>query len=69
MLPFDCQHEVSHFEVAVALDAADGSVVTIDPASGDMLRRTAQVLDLESKTAGYAALVIVGERTASAQAR
>jgi len=69
VLPFDRQHNRSHFEVAIALDNANGSVVTIDPASGDMLRRTAQVLDLEWKTAGYAALVVVGDRTASADTR
>lgn len=61
VLPFDRQHNRSHFEVAIALDKADGSVVTIDPATGDMLRRTAKVLDLEWKTAGYAALVVVAD--------
>jgi ABC-type bacteriocin/lantibiotic exporter with double-glycine peptidase domain len=65
VLPFDRQHNRSHYEVAIALDKRDGSVVTIDPASGDMLRRTSQVLDLEWKTAGYAALVVVGDHSAA----
>ena len=61
VLPFDRQHDRRHFEVAIALDKADGSVVTIDPATGDMLRRTARILDLEWKTAGYAALVVIAD--------
>jgi len=38
--------------------------VTIDPASGQWRRRSKQVLELEWQPAGYAALVIVGERQA-----
>jgi hypothetical protein len=43
----------------------DGTVVTIDPASGEWRRRSSQVLDLEWKSAGFAALVVVGERGAT----
>jgi ATP-binding cassette subfamily B protein RaxB len=68
VLPFDRKHNRSHFEVAIALDKRDGSVVTIDPATGDMLRRTQKVLDLEWKTAGYAALVVVGDNSAKKEA-
>jgi len=64
VLPFDQGHNASHYEVAVALDPRDGSVVTIDPASGQWRRRSQQVLELEWQPAGYATLVIVGEHQA-----
>ena len=60
MLPFDEGHNLSHYEVAVAMDPADGSVVTIDPGSGRWMRRSAKVLDVEWKAAGYPALVVTG---------
>jgi len=64
VLPFDRSHNASHYEVAIALNPRDGTVVTIDPASGQWRRRSKQVLDLEWQPAGYATLVIVGERQA-----
>ena len=65
MLPYDRGHNVSHYEVAVAMKPTDGTVVTIDPASGQWRQRTKAVLDLEWKSAGYATLVVVGDRSAS----
>jgi hypothetical protein len=47
------------------MNPRDGTVVTIDPASGDWRKRSKQVLDLEWKTAGFATLVVVGERQAA----
>lgn len=61
ILPHDMKRNRSHYEVAIALDPKDGTVITIDPASGDWMRRSAKVLDLEWKSAGYAALVVVGD--------
>jgi len=62
LLPFDRSHNRSHFEVAVAMNPKDGTVVTIDPASGNWMRRSKAVLDIEWKSAGYPALVVVGDR-------
>jgi len=64
VLPFDPGHNASHYEVAVAMNPADGTIVTIDPASGEWRQRSRQVLDLEWKPAGFATLVIVGDRQA-----
>lgn len=58
VLPYDREHNRSHYEVAVALDPRDDTVVTIDPATGGWQRRPAKVLDIEWKAAGYAALVV-----------
>jgi hypothetical protein len=44
------------------MNPADGTVVTIDPATGDWMRRSPKVLDVEWKAAGYAALVVVGNK-------
>jgi ABC-type bacteriocin/lantibiotic exporter with double-glycine peptidase domain len=63
-LPFDQGHNASHYEVAIALDPRDGTVVTIDPASGQWRRRSKQVLELEWQPAGFATLVVVGDRLA-----
>lgn len=60
MLPFDEGHNLSHYEVAVAMDPATGTVVTIDPGSGKWMQRSAKVLDVEWKAAGYPALVVTG---------
>jgi ABC-type bacteriocin/lantibiotic exporter with double-glycine peptidase domain len=65
LLPFDRGHNASHYEVAVAINPHDGTVVTIDPASGEWRRRSRQVLDLEWKPAGFAALVVIDDRQAS----
>ena len=63
MLPFDRGHNRAHYEVAIAMNPRDGTVVTIDPASGEWMRRSRDVLDLEWKSAGYPALVVTGEHT------
>jgi ABC-type bacteriocin/lantibiotic exporter with double-glycine peptidase domain len=71
MLPHDRKRNRSHFEVAIALDPRDGTVVTIDPASGQWMKRAPKVLDIEWKAASYATLVVVGDKqrkTASANA-
>ncbi|MBL9012685.1 MAG: C39 family peptidase [Myxococcales bacterium] len=60
VLPFDRSNNLHHYEVAVAMNPADGTVVTRDPATGDLRRRPREVLDLEWKHAGYATLVVVG---------
>lgn len=62
MLPHDRKRNRSHYEVAIALDPRDGTVVTIDPASGKWMKRSPRVLDIEWKAAGYAALVVVAEK-------
>jgi ABC-type bacteriocin/lantibiotic exporter with double-glycine peptidase domain len=64
VLPFDQSHNASHYEVAVAMNPRDGTVVTIDPASGQWRQRSKQVLDLEWRPAGFAALVVLGDRQA-----
>ena len=63
MLPFDRGHNRAHYEVAIAMNPKDGTVITIDPASGEWMRRSKDVLDLEWKSAGYPALVVTGEHT------
>lgn len=65
ILPYDQGHNASHYEVAIAINPQDGSVVTIDPATGGWRARSKKVLDLEWKTAGFAALVVTGDRQAS----
>lgn len=65
LLPYDRGHNASHYEVAVALRPGDGSVVTIDPATGQWRQRSRAVLDLEWKSAGFATLVVVGDRRAA----
>lgn len=69
VLPFDHHYNLAHFEVAIAMDPATGDVVTIDPSSGHFLRRSPKVLGIEWKAAGYAALVVTGQRTAAAGTR
>jgi len=65
ILPYDRSHNASHYEVAIAMNPRDGTVVTIDPATGDWRQRSKQVLELEWKTAGFAALVVVGDLQAA----
>jgi hypothetical protein len=65
VLPFDRSHNASHYEVAIAINPRDGTVITIDPASGAWRRRSKQVLDIEWKPAGLATLVVVGDRLAA----
>ena len=63
ILPHDREYKRSHYEVAIALNTNDGTVITIDPATGDWMRRSPQVLDIEWKPAGYAALVVTGDKS------
>jgi ABC-type bacteriocin/lantibiotic exporter with double-glycine peptidase domain len=65
LLPYDRNHNASHYEVAVAIRPEDGTVVTIDPATGEWRRRSRKVLELEWRSAGFATLVVVGDRLAS----
>lgn len=68
VLPFDQHNNLRHYEVVVAMDPVARTVVTRDPATGELRLRSKQILDLEWKHAGYAALVVVGNRgTASAR--
>jgi len=66
MLPHDQKRNRTHFEVAIALNTQDGTVITIDPATGDWMRRSPEVLEIEWKAAGYAALVVTGDKPAAA---
>jgi ABC-type bacteriocin/lantibiotic exporter with double-glycine peptidase domain len=66
MLPYDRERNRAHYEVVVAMNPKDGTVVTIDPATGEWMRRSRAVLDVEWKAAGYAALVVTGEHAPSA---
>lgn len=69
MLPHDRKSNRSHYEVAIALDTRDGTLITIDPATGDWMRRSPKVLDIEWKAAGYAALVVTGDTAAATAMR
>jgi len=65
VLPFDQKNNLNHYEVAVAMNPADGTVVTRDPATGELMKRSRKVLDLEWSHAGYATLVVVGTTDAT----
>lgn len=69
MLPHDQRRNRSHYEVAIAMSSKDGTVITIDPATGEWMRRSPAVLDLEWKAAGYAALVVTGDKSAKTASR
>ena len=60
LLPFDRGHNLSHYEVAIAMDPRSGTIITIDPATGNWMKRAPKVLDVEWKAAGYPALVVTG---------
>ena len=64
LLPHDRGHNRSHYEVAIAMSQKDGTLITIDPATGEWMRRSPAVLDLEWKAAGYPALVVTGDKSA-----
>jgi ABC-type bacteriocin/lantibiotic exporter with double-glycine peptidase domain len=68
VLPYDQNNNLNHYEVAVAIDPRDHTVITRDPATGELMRRVKKVLDLEWKTAGYATLVVVGDRSRASTA-
>jgi ABC-type bacteriocin/lantibiotic exporter with double-glycine peptidase domain len=68
ILPFDKKKALAHYEVAVAIDPRDGSIVTLDPATGRHMRRTREVLEREWKPAGYATLVVVGKSPVASSA-
>jgi ABC-type bacteriocin/lantibiotic exporter with double-glycine peptidase domain len=59
-LPFEQDRALHHYEVAVAINSRDGSVVTLDPATGKYLKRTKAVLEKEWKPVGFPTLVVVG---------
>lgn len=63
ILPHEQDRNRSHYEVAIALNSTDGTVITIDPATGGWMRRSPQVLDIEWKAAGYVALVVTGDKS------
>ena len=62
MLPHDRSRNRSHYEVAIAMNRTDGTLITIDPATGKWMRRSPAVLDIEWKAAGYAALVVTANK-------
>lgn len=62
ILPHDMRRNRSHYEVVIAINQKDGTVITIDPANGQWMRRSAKVLDLEWKHAKYATLVVVSDK-------
>ncbi|MBA3503360.1 MAG: cysteine peptidase family C39 domain-containing protein [Myxococcota bacterium] len=63
-LPFEQKRALHHYEVVVAMNPRDGTVVTLDPATGKYLQRTKLVLEKEWKPVGYPTLVVVGPRVA-----
>jgi ABC-type bacteriocin/lantibiotic exporter with double-glycine peptidase domain len=65
--PLERDRASTHYEVVVALDPRDGSVVTLDPETGKHLRRTRAVLEAEWKPVGYPTLVVVGDRATAAR--
>ena len=67
ILPHDRNRNRSHYEVAIALDPKTCTVVTIDPATGEWMRRSPAVLDVEWKAAGYAALVVTADQAQTVQ--
>lgn len=62
LLPFQRNRALAHYEVAIAISPRDGSVITLDPATGKHMRRTKQVLEQEWKPSGHATLVVIGRR-------
>jgi ABC-type bacteriocin/lantibiotic exporter with double-glycine peptidase domain len=63
-LPFEQNRALHHYEVVVAMNPRDGTVVTLDPATGKYLQRTKAVLEKEWKPVGYPTLVVVGPQVA-----
>jgi ABC-type bacteriocin/lantibiotic exporter with double-glycine peptidase domain len=67
VLPLERDRAVTHYEVVVAMNPRDGSVVTLDPATGKHLWRSRAILDAEWKPVGYPTLVVVGDRTTASR--
>lgn len=65
LLPYQQRRALAHYEVAIAFNPRDGSVVTQDPATGKLMVRSKKVLEQEWKPSGYATLVVTGTQTAS----
>ena len=63
VLPFEQRRALTHYEVVIAYNPRDGSVVTLDPATGKQMQRTRAVLEAEWKPAGHATLVVVGSQS------
>ena len=63
MLPYDMKRNQTHYEVAIAMHTADGTVITIDPATGRWMKRPSKVLEAEWNAASHAALVVTAEVT------
>ena len=63
-LPFEQNRALHHYEVVVAMNPRDGTVVTLDPATGKYLQRSKAVLEKEWKPVGHPTLVVVGPRVA-----
>ena len=61
MLPYDTKRNQAHYEVAIAMHPADGTVITIDPATGRWMQRPSKVLEAEWNAASHAALVVTAE--------
>lgn len=68
-LPFEQSRALHHYEVVVAMNPRDGTVVTLDPATGKYLQRSKAVLEKEWKPVGYPTLVVVGPRVAHQQTK
>lgn len=60
VLPYATDRALAHYEVVIAIDRRDGTVVTVDPSTGRHMQRSRNVLEAEWKAAGYATLVVVG---------
>ncbi|MEJ7599447.1 MAG: cysteine peptidase family C39 domain-containing protein [Kofleriaceae bacterium] len=69
ILPFSARYNLAHYEVVVAYSPRDGSVITLDPATGTHMRRARSVLEEEWKRTGYAALVVTGHKPQGLSAR
>lgn len=59
-LPFATGKRLGHFEVAIAIEPHDGTLITLDPATGRTMRRTRTVLADEWGPSHHATLVVVG---------
>lgn len=67
VLPVDRGRHRSHYEIAIAMNPRDGTVVTIDPATGRERWRTPDRLDAVWRPADYAALVVIADHERAAR--